>query len=34
MLLIAVQAIWVAIFYALLQVVWRVGVRQYTGVGA
>jgi len=33
-LLIAVQAVWVVIFYALLQVVWRVGVRQYTGVGA
>jgi ABC-2 type transport system permease protein len=32
--LIAVQAVWVAIFYALLQVVWRIGVRQYTGVGA
>jgi len=29
-----VQAVWVGIFYALLQVVWRVGVRQYTGVGA
>ena len=32
--LISVQAVWVVIFYALLQVVWRVGVRQYTGVGA
>jgi ABC-2 type transport system permease protein len=34
MLLIAVQAIWVAVFYGLLQVVWRLGVRQYSGVGA
>jgi ABC-2 type transport system permease protein len=32
--LIAVQAAWVIVFYALLQVVWRAGVRQYSGVGA
>jgi ABC-2 type transport system permease protein len=32
--LMAGQALWVVIFYAALQRVWRVGVRQYSAVGA
>ena len=34
LLLMAGQAIWLAVFYVALQYVWRAGVRQYTAVGA
>jgi viologen exporter family transport system permease protein len=34
LLLMAGQVIWVAIFYVALQRVWRVGIRQYSAVGA
>jgi ABC-type uncharacterized transport system permease subunit len=28
------QAFWIVVFYVALQRVWRVGVRQYSAVGA
>ena len=34
LLLMAGQVIWVVIFYVALQRVWRVGIRQYSAVGA
>ena len=34
LLLLAGQAFWVAMCYLVLQVAWRAGVKQYSGVGA
>jgi ABC-2 type transport system permease protein len=34
LLLMAGQAFWIVVFYVALQRVWRVGVRQYSAVGA